>query len=209
MISNMTNFSHHISGLFILLCITIMFCGCNDEKAYLPKPRMYPKVEFPERVYSPFSGKYCQFQFQMPSYAQVEQDKLFFDEEPMHPCWFDLKFTPLNSSLHFSYYPIKNTKDFDKLVQDAFNIAGKHNIRADFRDEFVINIPENKVHGLIFEIGGPVASPFQFYLTDSTTHFLRASLYINDVVNPDSTKIVYEFLKEDILHMIESFEWEK
>jgi gliding motility-associated lipoprotein GldD len=197
------------AALFVTLLVGVVFVvGCNHDKAYIPKPRMYPKVDFPARDFTSFKEDYCSFYFEMPVYADVVQDKLFFDEEPAHPCWFDLRFTPLNSSLHFSYYPITNAKNFDKLVMDAFNIAGKHNIKADFRDEFVISIPENKVHGLIFEIGGPVASPFQFYLTDSTSHFLRASLYINDVVNPDSTKIVYDFLKEDILQIIESFEWQ-
>ena len=46
----------------------------------------------------------------------------------------------------------------------------------------------------------------QFYLTDSTNHFLRGALYFNTEVN-DSIAPVSIFLKDDIKHLIESFRW--
>jgi len=67
--------------------------------------------------------------------------------------------------------------------------------------------PDKKVYGLLFEIDGPVASPIQFFLTDSTTHFLRGSLYFKDVVNRDSIQPVFEFVKEDLEVFFESFTW--
>jgi gliding motility-associated lipoprotein GldD len=51
------------------------------------------------------------------------------------------------------------------------------------------------------------ASPFQFYLTDSTKNFVRGALYFNTVPNNDSLAPVIDFLKQDIIHMIETFRW--
>ena len=83
----------------------------------------------------------------------------------------------------------------------------KHNIKAEFRSD--IPLRTNAASGMAFEIDGPVATPYQFYLTDSTNHFFRAALYFNAKVNPDSTKPVFDFLKKDIEHMQSTFVWKK
>lgn len=189
--------------IFALSCF--LLSSCKSDIDLIPRPRMFPRIVFPERNYITFEKDYCPFSFTYPTYAEVVQDTLFFDEKPAHPCWFDLKVSSLNSTIHCSYYPIQSIKDFDKFVNDAFNLVSKHNIKAEAREEYLIQ--DKDVSGLIFEIKGPVASPYQFFITDSVRHFIRGSLYINDVVNPDSTKIIIDFLREDIEKMIESFTW--
>jgi len=64
-----------------------------------------------------------------------------------------------------------------------------------------------KVYGLIYEFGGNTASSLQFYVTDSTRHFMRGALYFFALPNADSVAPVYDFLKKDIYHMIETFRW--
>ena len=59
----------------------------------------------------------------------------------------------------------------------------------------------------VYDIAGNTASSMQFYVTDSTHHFLRGSLYFNVAPNIDSMKIVVDFLKTDVLHMIQTFKW--
>ena len=61
----------------------------------------------------------------------------------------------------------------------------------------------------MFNIEGPAASPFQFYLTDSTHHFLRGALYFKSEAKPDSLKPMIEFMKTDIIEMINTFAWKK
>jgi gliding motility-associated lipoprotein GldD len=112
----------------------------------------------------------------------------------------------LNASLYCSYYRITKDKSISALINDAFNIAGKHNIKANYRRETIIE-NKNGVKGILFDIEGPVASPVQFYLTDDKNHFFRASLYFNSKVNPDSTAPVLSFIKTDIDTLISTFRW--
>jgi gliding motility-associated lipoprotein GldD len=189
----------------IWLLLLIVFAACKEEIA-MPKPRMYPRVIFPEHSYQPFDENYCHFNFEMPKYAKVEQDTTFFDEKPADPCWFNLDIPELNAKLYCSYYPITAQNPLEKLRNDAFKIASKHNIKADFIDELPISKPDG-TSGFIFNLEGPVASPFQFYLTDSTHHFLHGSLYINAQVNTDSLAPVIEFLKVDVMHAINTLTW--
>lgn len=191
----------------ILFLITILACSCQQAELGVPKPRMYPKVDYPERNQIQFDENYCQLNFNYPDYFTVKQDKYFFDEKPIDPCWFDLESQNLNSQLHCSYIPIRDRKHFDKLVNDAFKMTSKHNQKANYRREQLIENSEENVYGLLFEHDGPVASPMQFFVTDSTQHFFRASLYFKSQVNPDSIAPVYSFVKTDILDLIESFKW--
>jgi gliding motility-associated lipoprotein GldD len=194
-------------AFFIFSLLAILFTSCDQEKTYMPKPRMFPKVEYPVRGYQAFNENYCPLSFEYPNYAIVEQDNYFFDEKPENPCWFTLQIPSLNASLHCSYLDIPNRERFDDLVNDSYEIASKHNIKANYRDELVLQNPQG-VHGLMFEISGEVASQLQFYLTDTTSHFFRASLYFNDQVNADSIAPIYDFVRADVMKMVETFRWE-
>jgi gliding motility-associated lipoprotein GldD len=167
---------------------------------------MFPKIDFPEKSYQQFNEDYCQVLFEYPTYAQVVQDSLFFGEKTEHPCWFDLIIPSLNGKIHCSYQSIQSTEDFEELVNDAFTFSSKHTQKADYRDELVIEKPNN-VSGIIFEMSGEVATPVHFFLTDSIQHYFRASVYFYNQVNPDSMAPVHEFIKEDVAKMIETFEW--
>lgn len=192
--------------LFVFLLV-IIICSCRESTTLLPKPRTYPRVEYPEKSYTQFSNNACPFSMQIPTYSIYLKDSLKNEREKQFSCWFDLYYNSLNSYIHFSYVDFNSRAGFDELVKDAFEMADKHNVKASYRDEMRLSFPEKNVYGILFEIDGPVASPLQFFVTDSTKHFVRASLYFNDVVNRDSIQPVYEFVKEDIEVMLESFRW--
>ncbi len=192
-----------IIGL-VALSILIISCG-GEDTVPVPKPRMYPRVDFPERGYQAYDNSDCNYAFEYPNYAEVKQDQYQFGDQAANACWFNLEFPNLNASLHCDYTEI-GKESFGSLLQDAFKIVGKHNIKANFREESVIHNEQN-VGGLLFNIKGPVATPYQFYLSDTTQHFFRASLYFNSQVNPDSMQVIHDFIKTDIDHMIKTFEW--
>ena len=191
---------------FLIVLFTISSCG--DDKILKPKQRMYPYVNYPARNITKLDTSFCNFTFSYPDYFTFLQDSFYFDGKPKDECWFNLNNKDLNSTWHCSYYPIHNRKEFDELIADAFTITDKHNVKANARRENIIR-NKNGVSGIMFEVDGPVASPLQFFLTDSTQNFFRASLYFNAKVNPDSTAPVYKFLYEDMEKMIEGFDWKK
>jgi gliding motility-associated lipoprotein GldD len=63
------------------------------------------------------------------------------------------------------------------------------------------------VGGLYYSLEGNTATANQFYLTDSAKHFLRGALYFNAASNADSLAIVNDFLKKDLLHLINTLKW--
>ncbi len=190
-----------------LIIFSSVIWACKDTEFFVPKPRMYPKVDYPTKAYQDFSISGCPLTFNIPTYFGYSKDTFAMDKS-INKCWFDLECLPLNAYLHLSYLPVENRKHFDQLVGDAFELADKHNIKANYRDERKINYPEKRVHGLLFEIDGPVATPLQFFVTDTSSHFFRGSLYFKSRVDRDSLAPVYNYLKEDVLHLIDNFSWQ-
>lgn len=191
----------------VLLLATLVF-SCGNDIAVIPKPRTYPKVEYPTKRYQVFDKDFCQFEFEFPTYARVVQDSSGLSEEELSSsCWFDLYFPTFEGRLHCSYYEIGGAKTFEELKADAFEMADYHNKRANFIEELKINRKDGDIDGFVFSIEGPAATPFQFYLTDNKAHFFRASLYFNTEVRPDSIAPIYDFVREDMMKLIETFEW--
>ena len=193
---------------FLLISLVFFLIACGNDTVYTPKPRGFPRVIYPEKAYQPFDKNYCSFTFDYPKYAQIVQDTSYFEEKPVNDCWFDIDVPQFNARIHCSYYDIDKKNPLTKLMSDAFTLAGKHNIKADYIDEIKIE-KNNHVSGFLFDIQGPAASPFQFYLTDSTKHFMRGALYFKTAARPDSLRPVIDFMKQDIVKMVNTFEWNK
>ena len=193
--------------LFSILCIICIFTSC-DEPVFTPKPRGYPRVDYPEKAYQPFTEDYCGFTFDYPKYATIQQDVDFFDEKPLHPCWFDIYLPDFEGRIYCSYIPIDKDNTLDKLKRDAFNMTDWHTKRATYIDEFPIK-KDNGVKGMLFKVEGPAASPMQFFLTDSLgqEHFLRGALYFDTKIQPDSLAPIYDFVTKDVEKMLATFEW--
>jgi len=183
---------------FILL-ILIILVGCEDD-SFTPKPDGYFRIDLPEKKYQPIE-KDCPFVFDIPTYAITKQNI----NNPDQTCWFDVVFTNLNASIYLSYKPVDN--NLNKYIEESRMLAFKHTVKAFDIEQQIISYPEKNVYGLVYQIEGNAASAYQFHLTDSNNHFLRGSLYFNNIPNQDSIQPVLDFVKEDITQLFETFEW--
>jgi gliding motility-associated lipoprotein GldD len=190
-------------GVIVFLAAS-MFISC--ERTYAPKPRGYFKISLPERGYREFNNQACPFTFEYPTYGIINRDSIFLDTLPDNPCWLNITFASLNGNLHLSYKEITQDQPLQQLVEDAHRLSFKHTVKAEFIDENFLRT-ENDVTGILFDIGGNAASSLQFYVTDSSTHFLRGSLYFYNTPNADSIAPVLEFIRPDVIKMIETLKW--
>ncbi len=183
-----------------ILLICLLAGACQNE--YSPKPRGFFKIDLPEKKYQVYQGD-CPFTFDYPVYASVVAD----NARDAKPCWKDITFPSFNGRIHLSYQSVQSAAEFNQLVEDSHKFVFKHTVKATAIDESVINIPGKKVYGIYYTIDGNAASPVQFFLTDSSSNYLRGALYFNEKPNPDSIQPVLDFVKKDIDVMIRSFKW--
>jgi gliding motility-associated lipoprotein GldD len=192
------------NGLILLIVLISPFilisCSDDEDETYIPKPKGYFRIDFPKKKYRLYDS-ICPYKFEIPVYSFIDQDKHLGAE----PCWLNVNYPKFNAQLHLSYKVVNN--NLKTYLDDSRDFAIKHQIKATGLDETVIIRDSSKVYGLVYDISGNTASNIQFYLTDSTKHFLRGALYFNSIPNVDSLKIVVDFLRKDIIQMIKTFEW--
>ncbi|MBR5433393.1 MAG: gliding motility lipoprotein GldD [Bacteroidales bacterium] len=187
--------------LFVIIVCSLQACEERDIK--IPKQRGYFRIDLPERNYQQFSEKGFPYSFQIPAYSRVEVDS----DAGAEPYWINVQFPSLKATVHVSYRTLNG--NLDKIVEDVHYLAFKHEVRADAINTKEFHYDEKHVHGLLFDIKGEAASVLQFCVTDSTKNFVRGALYFNVPPNKDSLAPVVEFIREDIIEMISSFEWKK
>ncbi len=186
---------------FILLIVVAMLFLASCEQTQTPKPRGYFRIELPKKTYLKTDSA-MPYIFEYPAYASLGIDR----QSPQEIYWKNLNIPQFNATVHLSYKTIDD--NLFEYLEDSYTLVSKHIPKADAITDSVVYDDKRQVYGLIYRIeGSGTASPFQFFVTDSIHHFLRGALYFNTTPNNDSLDPVIQFLEKDMLHMIETLQW--
>lgn len=184
----------------LLLCGVVGLASCDQE--YTPKPRGYMRIALPEKEYKLIETG-CPYSFEIATYSVFKPDT----RPQSDSCWFNIDYPQFKAQLYFSYLPIKG--NLAAYLEDSRELTNKHISKASGIEETLIIKDDTHVYGMLYTVeGSRAASPLQFHLTDSANHFLRGALYFNVSPNNDSLAPVIDFLKDDILHLIETLNWQ-
>lgn len=175
-----------------------MLSACDDEN-FSPKPRGYFRIELPSAEYENL-GMDLPYEFNINKNAKWDPSKKLKD-------WGDVYYPNLKARLKLTYSPI-GERSLNNLLYEGHQMAYEHTRKADGIEELMIHIPQNNVHGTIFKIAGDAATNTQFYVTDSTNHFLRGVVYFFATPNADSLRPLNDFMLGEAKQLIESLEWQ-
>ena len=188
-----------------LLCCYFLMSSCNSDYSS-GKRKGYFHIDFPEKKYQPFDKPGYPYTFEYPVYATVNKDSTFFDDKA-GDWWVNIDVPQFASRIYISYKAIGGQNKFDSLVRDGFKLAYKQHVDVSTGINDSLMQTPNGVEGVYFSLGGNTATANQFFLTDSTKHFLRGALYFDATPNADSLGIVNDFLKKDLQHLINTLKW--
>ncbi len=187
----------------ILICISIaafLISACNKE--YVPKPIGYNRLELPEPSYKMLPDTFP-YTFEYSTHAKLLRDTSSISDR----FWIEIYYPNLKADIHLTYKSInKSEKLLKEYFDDAYKLTSKHQIKAYAINEVITVTPSGKT-AVIAELEGDVPSQFQFTITDSTRNFVRGALYFNTKVANDSLAPAIEYMKKDIMHLINTFEW--
>lgn len=194
-----------IVNCILAFIVVIAWAACNSD--YTPRQKGYFRIDFPKHEYTTFDRPGYPYTFEYPVYAVVNKDTSFFSDETENDYWINIEFPHFNGRMYISYKEVGKT-DFQKLVNDAFQMTYKHTSKASEISDSLMRTPMG-LTGMFFQVGGNAATARQFYVTDSVKHFLRGALYFDATPNEDSLAVVNDFLQEDMKHLINTLRWKK
>ncbi|WP_266206350.1 gliding motility lipoprotein GldD [Pontibacter kalidii] len=178
--------------------------ACSSTADYTPKPKGYNRIDLPSQTYQQLQEAHP-YTFEYSQHAKIRPDSSGIAQ----PHWINIIYPSLGANVQLTYKGLGNdAKKLNDLVEDARKLTSKHQIKAYAIEEAEIKIPTGDV-AAVFELEGEVPSQFQFYVTDSTDHFLRGALYFRTATQNDSLAPVIEFVKKDIVHLLNTLEWKE
>ncbi|MBP8823435.1 MAG: hypothetical protein KBH07_07310 [Flavobacteriales bacterium] len=192
------------------MLLPIFLAGCSDDP--VPKPHGYFRIDLPADSIRPATAP-CPFTAHIPVYARLlpaagtGAAASAAGAQGLQACWTDLVFPGQHAVVHMTWRRIQG--DLPELVHDAYAFKEKHQAMATrIRTEDVVR-DSARVYGTLFNVEGNVASPFVFYLTDSTTNFLYGALYFDVHPNADSLAPVSGRIRSDMERFARSLRWER
>lgn len=188
-----------VKKIIFLFTLAILCTSCRETP--VPRPRGFFRIDLPESTLATFDTSYP-YTFKYPDYTLIRER----DNNEAAQYWLNMQFLPFNGTLHISYKSIDG--NLGNLIEDAHSMVMKHIPKSSGIEESLLLYPSNKVYGTAYYIhGSEAASPYQFYITDSTQHFIRGALYFNTLPNNDSLAPVISFLEKDIEKIIATLQW--
>ena len=179
------------SGYFLWIWI-LLFVGCQEE--VIPKPKAMLRLEYPPSEYEMMETDH--FKFLKNQISELKEQK---------GTSLTLDYPTMKGSLFITYKGVDN--NIGKLLVDAQRLSIEHSSKADGILPHPFVNEKDKVYGMFFEVVGDAASQAQFYVTDSTDHFVTGSLYFYTRPNYDSIYPAATYLQNDIKKFMESIRW--
>lgn len=198
MVQSLVKILKYISPLLFL----VMIAQACSENHHVPKPKGYNRIELPTPAYKN-SNVALPYSFELSKYANQYNDTSRLAEK----YWTNIIYQEIDANIQLTYKPVQNSQELlADYLGDAYKLTSRHQIKAYSIEENIIRSPNGHT-AVVQELIGEVPTPFQFFITDSTSHFLRAALYFQTATANDSLAPIIEFIKNDMLHIINTFQW--
>ncbi len=185
---------------WLFMVLAIWSC----EQTYTPKQKGYNRLDLPEHSYKALPDS-LPYQFQISTSAKILRDSSYIAER----YWIDIYYPNIVGNVQLTYKSLNHNEELLKeLVNDAYKLTSKHQIKAYAINETIVLTPSGKT-AVVAELEGEVPSQLQFFITDSTENFLRGALYFRTSTKNDSLAPAIEYIKMDIIHLLNTLEWKE
>lgn len=191
---------------FYFIIILAVTWSCNTKQAnktdYLPKPKGFNRIDLPQNTYKKLPDNYP-YSFDYNQEAIIEKDT-FPDAESY---WIYINYKKYKAKVQLTYKPVLgDTKRLNNMIADAHKLAFKHSVKAFGIQEKQYKARNGNIANII-DLEGEVPSQVQFYMTDSTRHFIRGALYFETAMANDSLAPIIQYIRKDVIRLVESMKW--
>lgn len=186
------------TSLMSLLGVFIISCSSD----FVPKPKGFNRINLPPHEYQAIPDTFP-YQFETSKYAVLLRDSSWISER----YWLDIHYPELAANIQVTYKPVESKEDLlQGYLNDSYKLTSQHNVKAYAIEESIVALKNGNIAS-VSELEGEVPTQFQFHITDSTRNFMRGALYFRTATKNDSLAPVIEYLKVDIMHLLNTLQW--
>jgi len=190
------------TSLLLILTLSLAGCGSDASDSYTPKPKGYPRFDLPPHAYKLLDPTHP-YQFEYNKAARILPDTFARSE----PHWIFINYPKYQASVQLTYKPVNNdVTRLRAMLEDSYKLAARHNVKAYSIEQRTLRL-KSGMEASVIDLTGNVPSQVQFVVTDSTKHFLRGALYFNTATQNDSLQPVIDYIRKDVLHLLNTLKW--
>lgn len=187
-------FKNILAGLGLAVAVALASASCGGDT--VPKPKAYLRLDYPEAQYKIYESN-CPYDFAVNTISKIN-DK--------GQCNITIEYPKMKATIYINYKPVTGN-NLEALLRDAQKLTYEHVIKADAIEERPFINPLRRTYGMFYQVGGNAATNAQFYMTDSTRHFLTGSVYFYAKPNFDSIMPAASYIKDDMQNIMETLNW--
>ena len=187
------------------LVYILIFLLWSCDSVELPKPNAYLRLDFPSPLYKEANfeanGTTVELNTASTYFTKIKNiSNSLISKTIFYPL--------INAEIKLEYYNLNRNNKLNhrlKNLNDFTSIHLKKSLKPPKIQEFINQ--NTKVYASIINIKGDVTSPYQFYATDSTKHFVTGSVYFYAKPNFDSIMPAASYIKNDMQRLMETLKW--
>ena len=187
--------------IYSFLLVISILSACTQ--IYTPKPTGFIRIEPPVARYMHFNEVELPYTFNISQYSIIELPPT---DSAVH--WINIDYPDYDAIIYCSYKQIV-PQTLNEHIEECIKLSERVARNASAITERSYENEKDNVYASLFFIEGETASPVQFMLTDSISHFFRGALYYKYKCNADSIAPVTNYLINDITEIIQTFHWKK
>ncbi len=181
-------------GAIVIISLTFIVFGCREKTA--PKPFAYPHIQNSTTKYEPFKKNNFPISFNISDNANIVIDSL-------NNKWINIIYPTYDATIYCSYIST-NIKSANRDKSKSRELVYVHSYRASEINALNYNDSIKGISAELYQLKGNAATPLQFMASDDSSFIFRGSLYFNNIVTYDSVAPIIEYIKDDIIEIIES-----
>ncbi|MBP3353406.1 MAG: hypothetical protein J6L02_01995 [Bacteroidales bacterium] len=178
----------------VIISLTFIAFGCREKTA--PKPFAYPHIENSTIQYEPLKKNNFPITFNIADNANIVIDSL-------NSRWVNIIYPTYDATIYCSYIST-DIKSVNKEKSKSRELVYVHSHRASEINALNYNDTIKGISAELYQLKGNTATPLQFMVSDDNSFIFRGSLYFNNKVTSDSVAPIIEYIKEDIIEIVES-----
>ncbi|WP_317172212.1 gliding motility lipoprotein GldD [Hymenobacter sp. BRD67] len=114
-----------------------LLAACSSAPDYTPKPKGYNRIDLPPHRYRSLPAGHP-YTFDYSQYAKVLRDSSYLAQ----PDWLNVYYPNLHANIQITYTNVvRNRQLYNKMMEDARKLTGKHQIKATSIEEKILRTP--------------------------------------------------------------------
>lgn len=183
-------------GAVIICAALVLTCACSRSPKPTPRPVAYPYIE---RAYD---TAYCTVSEHYNLQLNAQADITDRDSGNLESPNFEVRYEKYGATLYVQCW---HTESYERYLAIAENRAERAERDYGNSAPQSTTIERGEIAAVVNRTTGKTLTPFHFFVGDNSRNLAYGVVVADNAYDPDSIAPVYDYILDDILHLLNNW----